>query len=105
MVNPKKDSMTDIISRLKDIYNEVLDAKGISFLSENSNSLEKIKIDMERRQYIFLIFKEAINNALKYSGCNQIHFNIEAGRNSLRIITQDDGKGFDMSNVKYEKPG
>ena len=99
MVNPKKDSMTDLVSRLKDSYNDVLDAKNIRFHSENSSLFNKIKLDMEKRQIIFLIFKEAINNAIKYSDCKNLNLKIEIERKNLRIILDDDGTGFDKSNI------
>jgi ligand-binding sensor domain-containing protein len=98
MVNPKKDSMTDLVSRLKDSYNDVLDAKNIRFDSENTSLLNKIKLDMEKRQFIFLIFKEAINNAIKYSDCQNLNLKIAMERKNLQIILQDDGCGFDKIN-------
>jgi two-component sensor histidine kinase len=100
LVNPKKDSMTDLVTRLKDIFNDLLDAKSIKFSSDNIHLLSKIKLDMERRQYIFLIFKEALNNALKYSQCTEVDFSVSVVKNKLSIILSDNGIGFDLSNHK-----
>jgi signal transduction histidine kinase len=100
MIKPQKDSMTDLVSRLKDCYNDVLDVKGISFRFENSHLFKKIKLNMEQRQFIFLIFKEAINNAIKYSDCNEINLKISTERKKIIIILQDNGKGFDVKNIR-----
>ena len=100
MVNPKKDSVTDMVSRLKDVFNEVLDAKGILFHSENLHFLKKIKLHMESRQFLYLIFKEAMNNAVKYSGCNEITLKISVERKKLTITLQDNGKGFTKDTQK-----
>ena len=46
---------------------------------------------METRRNLFLIFKEAVNNALKYSGCSSLKVKISQGI----IQIQDNGLGFD----------
>jgi signal transduction histidine kinase len=100
MIKPQKDTMTDLVSRLKDSYNDVLDVKGISFQVENSHLFKNIKLNMEQRQFIFLIFKEAINNAIKYSDCSAIKLKISTERKKIIIILQDNGKGFDVQNTE-----
>jgi two-component sensor histidine kinase len=100
MVNPKKDSMTDLVSRLKDIFNDVLDAKDIVFRSENIHLLKNIRLDMERRQFLYLIFKEGMNNAVKYSNCRELSLKISLERKKLKITLQDDGIGFEMDPLR-----
>jgi ligand-binding sensor domain-containing protein/two-component sensor histidine kinase len=100
MVNPKKDSVTDLVSRLKDVFNDVMDAKGIRFHSENIHLLKKIKLHMESRQFLYLIFKEAMNNAVKYSECSEIAMKISVERKKLSITLQDNGKGFSKDTLK-----
>ena len=100
MVNPKKDSVTDLVSRLKDVFNDVMDAKGIQFHSENIHLLKKIKLHMESRQFLYLIFKEAMNNAVKYSECSEIALKISVDRKKLSITLQDNGKGFTKDTLK-----
>jgi ligand-binding sensor domain-containing protein/two-component sensor histidine kinase len=104
-VNPQKDSMTDLVSRLKDIFSDILDAKDIDFHSENMHLLQKIKLDMEKRQFIFMIFKEALNNALKYSDCSKIDFMVSYDKNRLKITLQDNGKGFNSQLSKQNGNG
>jgi len=100
LVNPKKDSMTDLVTRLKDIFNDLLDTKDITFNSENMHLLSKIRLKMEHRQFIFLIFKEALNNALKYSKCSVVDFQVFSENGRLKIILADNGVGFDQDSHK-----
>jgi signal transduction histidine kinase len=99
MVNPSKDSMTDLVSRLRDVFNDVLDARGIAFRTENIHLLKDIKLQMEHRQFLYLIFKEGMNNAVKYSECEEITLKIAVERKKLSITLQDNGQGFDMKNL------
>ncbi len=95
LVNPKRDSIYDLILRLEDAYSEMLSFKGISFSSSNLKSLEKISLAMEQRQNLFLIFKEAINNSITHSNCREITLNANVSGNRISMVLEDDGEGFD----------
>jgi hypothetical protein len=100
LVNPKRDSLYDLIIRLKDNYSEILSYLEIDFRSENLSSLKNISLPMDQRQQIYLLFKEAINNSIKYSHCTQITLNAFVNRHKLEITLKDNGVGFDYENVK-----
>ena len=48
---------------------------------------------------IFRIIQEAINNAIKYSGAEEITVSLEQSANELAITVKDGGKGFDTRIV------
>ena len=53
-----------------------------------------MKLEMDERRNIFLIVKEAVNNAVKHSGCKTL--SVAFSKNpELEISIQDDGCGFD----------
>ena len=53
----------------------------------------------EQRKNIFLIFKEALYNIVKYADCKTVKYSIIRKNNNLMMIIQDDGKGFDVSET------
>jgi len=55
---------------------------------------------MDRRKNLYLIFKEAINNAVKYSSCTRIDVSLTRRQNLIEMIIRDNGKGFDPATVK-----
>jgi signal transduction histidine kinase len=55
---------------------------------------------MESRHNVYLIFKEAINNAIKYSGATEINLGVNAVDHSVEIYLKDNGCGFDEAGVK-----
>src|SRR5690606_774801 len=93
VVNPKKDSLHDLILRLKDSYSEVLTYMGISLKTTNLHQLENIKLPMEYRQNLYLIFKKGINNAIKHSGCKNLYLNINLNKDNLEMKLIDNGTG------------
>jgi len=99
LVNPQRDSLYDLILRLQDTYSELLAETSISFRSENLRTLEKISLSMEHRQHLFLVFKEAINNAIKYSNCSEIILNAVVEGKKLEMILSDNGVGFEQEGL------
>ena len=59
LVNPRRDSLYDLISRLGDSFKETIHATDIHFNTQNLESLKNVRLSMEYRQNLFLIFKEA----------------------------------------------
>ena len=99
VVNPGRDSLYDLIVRLKDAYSELLLDLGISLNTSDLDKLIDIKLPMDYRQNLYLILKEALNNSLKHSKCKTIDLNINVNKNIITIRLSDDGVGFDESTV------
>ena len=94
LVNPKRDSLYDLILRLRDTYSELSSYTSISFRSENIKSLEKVSLPMEKRQHLYLIFKEAINNCITHSECSEITLDASVKGSKLLMTLKDNGIGF-----------
>ncbi|MDR3628537.1 MAG: two-component regulator propeller domain-containing protein [Ignavibacteriaceae bacterium] len=104
LVNPKRDSLYDLILRLRDTYTELSSYASISFRSENLKSLEKVSLSMEHRQHLYLIFKEGINNCITHSSCTEISLDAFVKGKRLEMVLKDNGKGFNV-DCEYEGNG
>jgi signal transduction histidine kinase len=98
-INPRNDSMEQVMVRMREFATEILDAREIEF-----EFVEKVTegttIDSEKRRNLFLIFKEAINNAAKYSNASLLKISLTKENNHLHLKVVDNGKGFDEATVK-----
>jgi two-component sensor histidine kinase len=101
VVNPQRDSLYDLIIKLKDSYNEFFSSIGISFQVNNVGKSDDIKLPMEYKQNLLLMFKEAINNAIKHSACKKIILEAFFKNDLIEIVLKDDGIGFDSNNINY----
>ncbi len=101
MVNPHRDSLYHLMLRLKDSYSDFINALGISFSTVNIDKFTDVKLPMDYRQNLFLIFKEAINNAIKHSRCKKIILEANLNKDILELTLKDDGIGIEEEIVKY----
>ena len=101
-INPFNDNMESLLIKMKEWAAEICEPKLIGLLFEVSGNTEIVKLDAEKRKQIFLIFKEAVNNAVKYSNCKNILVKLEYEEvnKKLDLIIGDDGDGFDIKQRK-----
>jgi signal transduction histidine kinase len=55
-------------------------------------------MNAEVRRQSFLIFKEAINNVARHSGCKSAEAMLKVERGIIILELRDDGRGFDDTN-------
>jgi len=96
-IKPENDQFEKIILRMKSFAYELLGAKNIDFEFIADEEVEKFKLPMEVRRNLYLIFKEATNNMVKYAGADKAMFAIKGEKNELTMMIRDNGKGFDVS--------
>jgi two-component system, sensor histidine kinase ChiS len=101
VVNPKRDSLHDLLVRLKDSYSDILSSYGISFKIISLDKLDNLTLPMDYRQNLYLIFKEGINNAIKHSKCKKITLEANVNNNNLELTLIDDGIGLNINNLDY----
>ena len=100
-INPENDKLESIISRMKEFAAEICEAKQVDLDFVLHEQEEKVSFDAGKRKNIFLIFKEAVNNAIKYSECSKLHVGFNKEGNKLIMEIKDNGKGFDTGVIEF----
>jgi two-component system, NarL family, sensor histidine kinase UhpB len=98
-INPTHDTLGKILSKLELFAREITTPKNIALHFDYKVDLRNINVEMPVRKNIYLICKEAITNAVKYSDCKNLYFRFLKHDGRHMIIIEDDGKGFDTEMV------
>jgi two-component system, NarL family, sensor histidine kinase UhpB len=98
-INPHNDSMRQIIIRMREFAAEVFELKSIEYRLFESVE-EGLILNADQRKNLFLIFKETINNAAKYSQANTVEINLHQQDHTLIMFIKDNGQGFDEQTTK-----
>jgi ligand-binding sensor domain-containing protein len=94
-INPRFDNLDELIKKMTRYASETLDAAEITYRFSSPNPLPQVSIQNKYKYHIYLIFKEAINNAAKYSNAKNIHITLEYTDKKFGFKVIDDGIGFD----------
>jgi signal transduction histidine kinase len=98
-IKPSNDSMQKITARMREFATNVLEAKEIELEFNVAEEVYDVKLDMEARRDFFLVFKEAVNNAAKYSKATMVDILIRMKNKKLQFEIKDNGVGFDVAGA------
>ena len=98
-INPRNDSIDQVITRMREFATEIFEVRDIEYhFSETIKS--DLALTADQRKNLFLIFKETVNNAAKYSEANRVEIKLYQHDHALVMRVKDNGKGFDEQTVK-----
>ncbi len=98
-IKPSNDSMQKIVARMREFATNVLEAKDIQLDFKVSEEVYDIKLNMQASRDFFLIFKEAVNNAVKYSKAEEVQVHLCVNNKKLVLLVKDNGAGFDLEEA------
>jgi signal transduction histidine kinase len=94
-INPANDSFEKVVLKMKEFASEIMEPAKINYFFSETQVPENAQLNLEQRKDIYMIFKEAVNNAVKYSGATEIDIILQGTDNHLQMIITDNGNGFD----------
>ena len=98
-VKASNDTIKSLVLRMESHAANLLGEANIQFNFEVDPSLENYKFEMVQRKNIFLIFKEAVHNIIKYSKSSDVTITIKKIPGKIYISIADNGAGFDTAHI------
>jgi signal transduction histidine kinase len=98
-INPDNDRFIKVYRKLHSYAISVAEAHNVKVKFSESGILNDQRLNMEDRKNLYLIAKEAINNAIKYSECRNLNVEMKRSKDRLIMEISDDGKGFDPATA------
>ena len=96
-VKPNPDYLNDMADRMREYAGKVLDVKDIDYQMDIPRNLPVRNLDIATRRNVYLIFKEAVNNAVKYSNCTRMDISLQLAGGNLALSVADNGTGFEVT--------
>lgn len=100
VIHSKHDIGEDIASRMNVFLADRLGAIGINYNFETDSDTRQLSLDMYVKRNLILFFKEAINNAAKYSQASYIASKLYIDRDELVLEIKDNGIGMPQT-IQY----
>lgn len=107
-IKPDSDGLEDLIFRMQEFALRILEAKGIDVRFEKADEsvLARLRLPMDVRRNLYLIFKEIVANVVKHASCSSVVIRVHLLPNPklrtaqmLTIVVRDNGVGFDAAST------
>jgi signal transduction histidine kinase len=94
-VNPRRDTVKDCGAFIAEHAQEFLAAAAIRCRQDVAEELPAFPLGLPQRRNLLLAVKEAIRNAARHSGANEVHLEVRVVDDCFKVVVADNGKGFD----------
>lgn len=101
-INPENDALEHVTLRMREFAAALFESYGIAFTLALPADPTDTSLPMEVRRHFYLIFKEAVNNAVRHACCRNAAVTLKLQGGRLVLTVADDGVGFDPAR---EHPG
>lgn len=100
-----QDHLEDLTAHMTEFGYRLFEAKNILFKTHIREDIPGKQLRPEMRRNLYLIFKEAVNNAAKYARADlvELHFLLKKGSILMKIV--DNGEGFSTEEMEGETQG
>ncbi|MVO08878.1 hypothetical protein GOQ30_06830 [Flavobacterium sp. TP390] len=99
-IDSKNDDLNELIYYLKDFGEELFSSTMTQFNSQIDVQELPVKLPYYWSRQLLLLFKEAMTNSFKYAEATICLFEVKYTKEQIVIIFSDNGKGFDIDNLK-----
>ncbi|PYR62692.1 MAG: hypothetical protein DMF91_05825 [Acidobacteria bacterium] len=96
-INPARDSLLDLTRRMRQHADEVFTLRDIELRFNAPDTKEYLRVGVDVRRDLLLIFKEAVNNSTRHSRCSRVEIDFRVKGSQLVLTLADNGVGFDTS--------
>lgn len=93
-VDPKNDSLVDLVDFLSGFFLQSFRPTSIRTRLEVDDPIPNTPLSPEARHHIFLVVKEAVNNAIKHSRATEVKLTLRCVESIFKITFADNGIGF-----------
>jgi len=98
-VNPQNENLDKMLARLQSYASSVAGPQNIQFNFRNETTSLSKKVKMPVIKNLYLLCKEAVNNALKYSQCRTLNCFLISSNGYIELLIEDDGNGFEPGKI------
>lgn len=98
-INPRHDNVNSLIEYIGQQTIDQLHETNIRCRLEFPPHIPELSVSADLRHQLFLMTREAVNNAVKYANASEITLSAHMLGKCIEIVVSDNGKGFDETQV------
>ena len=92
-LNPQNDTLENLLAYIREQSHQYFESMNVQFDIYFPDALPDIKLSNVQRRNLYLVTREALNNAMKHSGADIIQLKMEVAKSMFCFSVTDNGKG------------
>ncbi len=104
-VNPRNDTLAHLIDYAGQFALDYLRVAGIRCRLDLPEQTPQREVSTDVRHNLFLVVKEALHNIVKHAHATAVWLRVTATDDALRLVIEDDGRGFEQPPNDAEADG
>jgi signal transduction histidine kinase/ligand-binding sensor domain-containing protein len=104
-LNPHNETLENLLAYIREHALQYFEPFDIHFEISFPDKIPGLKMSNEQRRNLFLVSKEALNNALKHANATEVSFTVLYQKGKLQFSIKDNGGGFDTSKIRRAANG
>jgi signal transduction histidine kinase len=104
-VNSRRDTLRDFATYACKYARRFVAPTPMRCRLDVQENLPNVMFELPVRRSLLLAVKEAINNAVKYSGGDRLFLRIHVLNRAVLVVVEDNGKGFDLKSADPQRNG
>lgn len=92
-ISARHDRLEDLASRIRRTAADVVEPRGIRLEFQAPDKLASVHLAAEFKRQVFLVAKEAVNNAARHARCTVVRVELKVVRGQLTLTVADNGRG------------
>lgn len=104
-IRPTQDTLGTLIERFSTFATPTARSLGVDLVMEGATGNEGVLLEPDTRHHLYMMMKELVNNAIRHSGCRSVRVAVLREGDTLMVMVQDDGHGFDAGKARRNRNG
>ncbi|MCY7291446.1 MAG: hypothetical protein LH615_04615, partial [Ferruginibacter sp.] len=92
-LNPQNDTLENLLAYIREQSHQYFESMNVQFDIYFPDALPDIKLSNVQRRNLYLVTREALNNAMKHSGADIIQLKMKVAKSIFCFSVTDNGKG------------
>jgi signal transduction histidine kinase len=98
--NPERDNLESLLDYIRRYVTNYMEDAAIQYHLAFPNELPNVMLHPALRRNLYLVTKEALHNARKYSNATDIHISFTLHGQQFKLSVQDNGRGMSPNEVQ-----
>ena len=104
-LNPQNDTLENLLAYIREQSYQIFESLEMQFDIEFPDEVPPIKLSNAERRNLYLVTREALNNALKHAGATAIQLRMEITKRNGCFSVTDNGIGMNQVKIKAGSNG